>query len=313
MEAERLLVASVEEQEPDGAFDHDRLDATAGWLIAAGRHVALTDSRTLAAALIEPVAAAAHWLSQRQRSRLRRSRSFFSVGTGPIDMSLSDRVERDARLTRRAYRSAIALLDLAGERDAALAVRLHLVALEEAMGLRSIANTGPGDGLLPPDAIEQLRADLLVGEPLWTWSSATDDHDPARTAQFLRRMRALVVEDGGSNLDLLPRFGEQWLGQPVAAHRVPTTAGTLSFALRWHGARPALLWEVEGDRPFELTCTSIDPAWSTGEGRGEALLAAPILDHDHASVVDDAVSGSASVADLRSVAEPPLDGGGSFS
>ena len=37
----------------------------------------------------------------------------------------------------------------------------------------------------------------------------------------------------------------QWLGQAIEVHRAPTHAGELSFAVRWHGARPALLWELQ--------------------------------------------------------------------
>ena len=45
------------------------------------------------------------------------------------------------------------------------------------------------------------------------------------------------------------------------------------MAVRWHGARPALLWEASA--PMRLTCTGLDPTWSSTEPRGEALLQAP--------------------------------------
>jgi hypothetical protein len=56
---------------------------------------------------------------------------------------------------------------------------------------------------------------------------------------------------------------------------MPTASGTLSYAIRWHGDRPALLWELEpwpGSPPVRLTC-GLDPGWSTQEPTGEALLA----------------------------------------
>ena len=65
----------------------------------------------------------------------------------------------------------------------------------------------------------------------------------------------------------------EWRGQGVEVHDAPTRAGRVSYAVRWHGARPALLWECE--RPVRLTAPGLDPAWSTREARGEALLAAP--------------------------------------
>ena len=56
-------------------------------------------------------------------------------------------------------------------------------------------------------------------------------------------------------------------------HDAPTRAGRVSYAVRWHGARPALLWECE--RSIRLGAPGLDRAWSTAEARGEALLAAP--------------------------------------
>lgn len=75
---------------------------------------------------------------------------------------------------------------------------------------------------------------------------------------------------------LLP-FGlpDAWLGQSVEVYGVPTAAGsTVSFALRWHGDRPAVLWEQTGE-PVRLTAPVVDPAWSTVEPSGEGLWAAP--------------------------------------
>jgi hypothetical protein len=41
--------------------------------------------------------------------------------------------------------------------------------------------------------------------------------------------------------------------------------------VRWHGPRPALLWECEG--AGRIRAPGLDPAWSTDEPRGDALLA----------------------------------------
>jgi len=129
------------------------------------------------------------------------------------------------------------------------------------------------------------------------------------------------VNDSGSSIDLLPGFGEDWLGQPVAVLRVPTIGGSLSFALRWHGARPAILWEVEGDGPCTLTCSAIDPSWSTNDRRGEALVNAPVIDHVHTHVMHDHDHDHEHEHEhdhdhdhdhREPVAEPPVDGGGSF-
>jgi hypothetical protein len=319
-EAERLLLAATDLQDADGSLNGSRLDATASWVVAFERHVALTGNTAFADALVERVASAVHWLSKRQRrSRLRPARSFFGVGEGPDWLTGEDRRAYDARWTARAYGSAVLLLDAVGQSDAAQAVRLHLDSLTEEMVRRSIAVDGPGDGARLTDAVGQLRSDLLEGEPLWTWSSATDAHDPARTAAFLRNVRSIVVNDDGlvddgPTIDLLPSFGEEWLGQPIAVHRLPTIGGSLSFALRWHGARPALLWEVEGDRSFTLTCSAIDASWSTSEQRGEVLLEAPIMDHVHThSTPTPTPTHTHDHGHPERAVDPPDQGGGSFS
>ena len=303
-EAERLLIASTDLQNADGSFDSRRLDATASWVVTLERHVALSGDAAFAGQMIERVASAAHWIAKRQRgSRLRRSSSFFANGNGPVWLDADERVGYDARWTARAYRSAIALLDGAAQPDAALAVRLHLAALLDEMDLRGVSRVGPGDGTVDDGAILRLRRELLSGEPLWVWPSETDAHDPSHTAAFLRNIRAIVASDADGVLDILPGFNEEWLGQSIAVHRLPTAVGLLSFALRWHGARPALLWEVEGDRNLTLRCASIDPEWSTTDQRGEALLAAPVFDHVHRHLDH---------ASEESVPETPVEEGTSF-
>jgi hypothetical protein len=48
----------------------------------------------------------------------------------------------------------------------------------------------------------------------------------------------------------------------------------VSFALRWHGEHPALLWEVaDGDGSLALRAPGLAPRWSTTAPAGEALLA----------------------------------------
>jgi hypothetical protein len=74
-------------------------------------------------------------------------------------------------------------------------------------------------------------------------------------------------------IDLLPGFRPEWLGQHLAAHDIPLRRGRCSFAVRWHGARPALLWDVpEGVR---LRAPVLDPDWESREPVGETLLAEP--------------------------------------
>jgi hypothetical protein len=77
-----------------------------------------------------------------------------------------------------------------------------------------------------------------------------------------------VVRDGA----LLPDgFPPAWLGQPIEVHGLPAgPATTVSFAVRWHGERPAVLWEVLGE-PITLRSPVIAPGWSSRQSSGEAL------------------------------------------
>jgi hypothetical protein len=62
-----------------------------------------------------------------------------------------------------------------------------------------------------------------------------------------------------------------WRGGNLEVHDAPTRRGPVSFAVRWHGARPALLWDVPPGT--ELRAPGLDPAWSTSSAQGDALLA----------------------------------------
>lgn len=68
---------------------------------------------------------------------------------------------------------------------------------------------------------------------------------------------------------------ETWLGQHLEVYGVPTgAASAVSFALRWHGERPALLWEQTG-LDVELMAPVMAPGWSTVLPTGEVLWPTP--------------------------------------
>ena len=82
--------------------------------------------------------------------------------------------------------------------------------------------------------------------------------------------------DLAEQIEMLPSVPETWFGQPIDVRGMVTGLGTLSFSVRWHGDRPAVLWErIGGPDNATLTCRGLDPAWSSSERSGEALLAAP--------------------------------------
>ncbi len=95
--------------------------------------------------------------------------------------------------------------------------------------------------------------------------------------ELLATMRArLVGDDERGVIALAVDWPDEWLGQPLAVHNAPTREGSLSYAVRWHGARPALLWELDHHprrgEATRMTAPGLDPSWSTTELAGEALL-----------------------------------------
>lgn len=109
--------------------------------------------------------------------------------------------------------------------------------------------------------------------PADPWKAVAKIDAAGNAAAFLSNLRAVLVRERGSVIDLLPGFPPDWLGQSVTVDAVPLHRGPLSFAVRWHGARPALLWEAPDG--VELRAPGLDPAWHSSAPSGEALLAEP--------------------------------------
>lgn len=106
--------------------------------------------------------------------------------------------------------------------------------------------------------------------------------DVAELAETRLALLDAMVGDGPAGPVLLPSWPREWHGRPVEAHDVRTAWGLVSFALRWHGSRPALLWEVtprlgttEGRSAPEVRAPGLDPAFAAAGWSGEALLADP--------------------------------------
>jgi hypothetical protein len=82
----------------------------------------------------------------------------------------------------------------------------------------------------------------------------------------------------GGQCVLLPHgIPETWWGSAFEAHGLTADPyRTISFAVRWHGPRPAVLWEITGAAGLLITGGAADPSWHTTDASGEALLAAPV-------------------------------------
>jgi hypothetical protein len=160
--------------------------------------------------------------------------------------------------------AARADLLLASRREPAV-----FIALED-WGFDDEAETAWGE--LGVRARQRARKRTVPAEP-WAAVRAVDpEADPAR---FLSALRGALVRESSSVIDLLPGFPPDWLGQSITVEALPLRSGPLSFAVRWHGARPALLWDAPSG--VELRAPVLDPAWSSKEAAGETLLAEPSM------------------------------------
>jgi hypothetical protein len=142
--------------------------------------------------------------------------------------------------------------------------------------------------------IDAARADLLLAPPsadafvaLEAWGFDEDAIEMwgrlgmrARRAArrgsgggLLGETRAALVREQDDVIEVLPGFRVAWLGRHLGAHDIPLRRGQCSFAVRWHGSRPALLWDVPPGST--VRAPALDAAWSSREPVGETLLAEP--------------------------------------
>lgn len=85
-----------------------------------------------------------------------------------------------------------------------------------------------------------------------------------------------LAAEARDHLVVLPALPGDWKGAPLDVRGLATRHGLLSFSVRWHGSRPALLWELvpptqRPSSPVALRC-GLDEFWTTSEPSGESLL-----------------------------------------
>ncbi|MFN8051348.1 MAG: hypothetical protein U0Q22_07935 [Acidimicrobiales bacterium] len=254
------LIDVVESQRGNGSVDDDDpVAATAQLLAAAGAWWNGGCDAEFGELLVGPVANALRWLS----SRRRRS-------------SLGGR----ERSIEAAVRAVDGLLVDLGQPEAAADARRF--ADDLVAGLPDAADDAPHDAAADgPDAPATATALASLGDRL-AWVDAAGHPAVATSARFVSDAVAEIAHERNGSLVLLDGWRPAQAGLPIEAHGVPTRWGSLSFGVRWHGERPALLWEIEpwshrpqALAPVRLTAPRLDPAWSGDAATGEALLAAP--------------------------------------
>lgn len=204
---------------------------------------------------------------------------------------------RDEDFAQRAVPLVATLVESLGRKGTAAELHLGAIATSGAAGILAAAGQAQGAedvrragvamaaaaaGATPPPAptgIEPILEMLSTASPTWTWVGPTEEHSLAVAAALLVAVRSLLVaETPGPEaaLRLSPDVPASWYGQGWEVHDLPTAHGPLSYAVRWHGDRPAVLWELvpwPGAPPVTLTMPRLDPAWSSDQASGEALLA----------------------------------------
>jgi len=133
--------------------------------------------------------------------------------------------------------------------------------------LPKVTDLSPGDDI--PKSLGELISLAQQASPAGSWGSDEVVH----AANFWLGARRMLIGGDPGHLRLLPSFPTAWMGGEVEVHNAATTHGMISFAIRWHEYRPALLWDLDADEEVEIRCPALDPDWSTTELRGETLLA----------------------------------------
>ena len=84
----------------------------------------------------------------------------------------------------------------------------------------------------------------------------------------------LVAQRRDNVIEICPRGVEAaWLGANFECHRlVASPEHLISFAVRWHGDKPALLWEIDVPPGARVAASAVDSSFSSTEMRGETLL-----------------------------------------
>ena len=264
------------------ALDEWGFHRQAAQVLAAGADVPATGA-TL-------VALVRHWQLSRDRELVDLLSTSLAAGVSRLGRGgrrrTGDAVE-EARWRVRGLRAAAEVLADTGQPDAAAKV---------ARRAEELAVVSPPMSKIAP-ATDEWRSSLddLVRET----DLAVIRHHPPTGAAFLGAFRSLLVREvdgaapGDRRLALCSLWPSEWRGQSLEVHGAPTTHGRLSYAVRWHGERPALLWELEPHDEgtdddaavgaVTLLAPGLDTTWASRDPRGEALLAVPRVDGSESS------------------------------
>lgn len=178
---------------------------------------------------------------------------------------LLDIVEPAEGLAKRAAARGAAPETVADAFAGLVAARLVAVRAGDARAARDIDRTIA--------KVASKRNDLADAASAGVVTSFADLRRESSVGRFVRSVERRIADGGRLLTGGMPTA---WLGNNFEVHGLPTSAtSTVGFAVRWHGERPAMLWEQHGTADVELSAPDVDPGWTTNEPSGETLWPAP--------------------------------------
>lgn len=175
-----------------------------------------------------------------------------------------------SQLVRMGERAGPWVVDVAHALELAAKGAPHDWALAAAVDGADVVLEAAGD--------RRARRDLRAFRDALTFSQELPVEPPVDPARFVTWCERRLV-DGCNGTAVLFAAGlpAGWEGNNFEVYGLPTgCTSSVSFAVRWHGARPAVLWEQSGDAAVRLTAPVLAPGWETTEVRGEALWPSPL-------------------------------------
>lgn len=262
-----IFVGRAKRQTPLGAVTHAGMDVTAATISAVDRALELAPDKQLLEGLGEFVADGARWIlahpdDDATAGLLSAREILMKLGADKAATELGELIPAQIEPERSVNR-------LAAPVDA----------LETSRAIFDQLAIDPEGALL------EMQRLALLASPTMTWPTFIDPrtkkgtagagHDLRVTGWFVRSVLRLLVDDSTSELRFALAWPREWLGQGVEVHGVPSRHGHVSWAVRWHADRPALLWEVEGgSRDLPIRIPGLDSGFEGKGCVGETLLAA---------------------------------------
>ena len=186
------------------------------------------------------------------------ARTMAPVVAGGAEFLMRKRTQADPGLLA-ALLCSPQFFDVAGDRSAAKQATKLLA--------RTTREAPLGPLSVPPLPAQSAGATFVPEEPL-------------RLSEVVRTHMMLAADWRGGAVDVLVGLTADRYGQPVDVRAVPTPWGRVSYAVRWHGERPAILWDcvaVHDDQradDLSLACSRLGD-WTATGAKGEALLPTP--------------------------------------